>query len=100
MRVRALAVVAALLVVGVVVWSQSQAPVFPDARASDPIAMGWMVGSPPPADKLVRFATAASPVPADALGLLAHARTGADGRGPRGAGRVRCHAPTRNISTP
>jgi CubicO group peptidase (beta-lactamase class C family) len=27
-----------------------------DARASDPVAMGWMVGSPPPPDKLVRFA--------------------------------------------
>ena len=55
MRVRALAVVAALLVVGVVVWSQGQTPVFPDARASDPVALGWMAGSPPPADKTVRF---------------------------------------------
>ena len=27
-----------------------------DARASDPVAMGWMVGAPPPAEKLVRFA--------------------------------------------
>ena len=26
-----------------------------DARASDPVVMGWMVGSPPPPDKLVRF---------------------------------------------
>ncbi|MEP7295845.1 MAG: serine hydrolase [Burkholderiales bacterium] len=26
-----------------------------DARASDPIAMGWMQGSPPPVDKQVRF---------------------------------------------
>lgn len=25
------------------------APKFPDAQASDPVAMGWMVGSPPPA---------------------------------------------------
>ena len=56
MRVRALAVIAALLVVGVVVWAQSQAPVFPDARASDPVALGWMAGSPPPANKTVRFA--------------------------------------------
>ncbi|HUQ51149.1 MAG TPA: serine hydrolase [Gammaproteobacteria bacterium] len=31
------------------------APVL-DARASDPAAMGWMVGSPPPPDKVVRFA--------------------------------------------
>ncbi len=27
-----------------------------EALASDPAALGWMVGSPPPADKLVRFA--------------------------------------------
>jgi CubicO group peptidase (beta-lactamase class C family) len=27
-----------------------------DARASDPVVMGWMVGSPPPQDRLVRFA--------------------------------------------
>lgn len=29
---------------------------FLDAVASDPVAMGWMRGSPPPPDKLVRFA--------------------------------------------
>jgi CubicO group peptidase (beta-lactamase class C family) len=28
---------------------------FADAFASDPIALGWMVGSPPPPDRLVRF---------------------------------------------
>ena len=27
-----------------------------DARASDPVVMGWMAGSPPPLDKLVAFA--------------------------------------------
>jgi CubicO group peptidase (beta-lactamase class C family) len=27
-----------------------------DAAASDPVAMQWMVGSPPPADKLIQFA--------------------------------------------
>ena len=27
----------------------------PDGRASDPVAMGWMVGSPPPAAKLIRY---------------------------------------------
>ena len=27
-----------------------------DALASDPVTMGWMVGSPPPPDKLIRFA--------------------------------------------
>ncbi|WP_429381369.1 serine hydrolase domain-containing protein [Pseudomonas laurylsulfatiphila] len=28
---------------------------FPDAEASDPARLGWMVGSPPPADRTVRF---------------------------------------------
>jgi len=28
----------------------------PGAAHSDPILMGWMVGSPPPKEKLVRFA--------------------------------------------
>lgn len=28
---------------------------FPDARASDPATLGWMVGSPPPSDRIVRF---------------------------------------------
>ncbi len=28
---------------------------FPDAGASDPAALGWMVGSPPPADRIIRF---------------------------------------------
>ena len=27
-----------------------------DAKASDPVTMGWMVGSPPPPDKMVAFA--------------------------------------------
>jgi CubicO group peptidase (beta-lactamase class C family) len=35
----------------------AQAPVkFPDAAASDPATLGWMQGSPPPADKVIRFA--------------------------------------------
>jgi CubicO group peptidase (beta-lactamase class C family) len=29
-----------------------------DAITSDPVTMGWMVGSPPPLDKLIRFADA------------------------------------------
>ncbi|VVO01061.1 hypothetical protein PS691_02633 [Pseudomonas fluorescens] len=28
---------------------------FPDSAASDPAKLGWMVGSPPPADRTVRF---------------------------------------------
>ena len=30
--------------------------VYPDAAASDPAKMGWMVGAPPPPDRIVRFA--------------------------------------------
>lgn len=33
----------------------AQAEDRPDARASDPQALGWMQGSPPPPDKLIRF---------------------------------------------
>ena len=29
---------------------------FPDASASDPAKLGWMVGSPPPPERTVRFA--------------------------------------------
>ncbi|NYT61288.1 serine hydrolase [Alcaligenaceae bacterium] len=38
--------------------AQSQSPtsqVFPDAATSDPVKLGWMVGAPPPADRIVRF---------------------------------------------
>ena len=35
---------------------QTPAPHALDARASDPVTMGWMVGSPPPPDKIIRFA--------------------------------------------
>nr|WP_310522071.1 serine hydrolase [Polymorphobacter sp.] len=29
---------------------------YPDANASDPVHMGWMQGSPPPTDRIIRFA--------------------------------------------
>ena len=35
--------------------AQTPSPPPLDARASDPVRMGWMVGSPPPPAKLVRF---------------------------------------------
>lgn len=36
--------------------ADSAAPtIFPDAPASDPATLGWMVGSPPPADRILRF---------------------------------------------
>lgn len=36
--------------------AQTAPPKLPDAQTSDPVTMGWMVGSPPPPDKVVRFA--------------------------------------------
>lgn len=34
----------------------AQSPSFPDARATDPKALGWMSGAPPPPGKLIRVA--------------------------------------------
>ena len=34
----------------------AQTPTLPTAAQTDPVALGWMVGSPPPADKVIRFA--------------------------------------------
>ncbi len=34
----------------------AQTPNLPTAAQTDPVALGWMVGSPPPADKVIRFA--------------------------------------------
>jgi CubicO group peptidase (beta-lactamase class C family) len=31
-------------------------PAIPDAAASDPVALGWMVGTPPPSEKVIRQA--------------------------------------------
>jgi len=36
--------------------AQTAPPTFPDASRSDPVTLGWMVGSPPAQDKLVQFA--------------------------------------------
>jgi hypothetical protein len=36
--------------------AQAQAPRLPDANESDPARLGWMKGSPPPADKMIRYA--------------------------------------------
>ncbi len=35
--------------------AHAQQPAFPDAAASDPVALGWMQGSPPPPDKRIAF---------------------------------------------
>jgi hypothetical protein len=37
------------------VFAQAQKPQVPDAAASDPSALGWMVGSPPPEGRIIRF---------------------------------------------
>ncbi len=34
---------------------QSPSAGFPDAQASDPAKLGWMVGSPPPPERIIRF---------------------------------------------
>ena len=52
---RRVSCIAGLCAVSAAVSAQNT-PKFPDAQASDPVALGWMQGSPPPADKVVRFA--------------------------------------------
>jgi CubicO group peptidase (beta-lactamase class C family) len=49
------AIVSSLVSISPTAQSPAPAPAL-DARASDPVAMAWMVGAPPPAEKLVRFA--------------------------------------------
>ena len=53
-------VAAGLLSVGACALAQTAAPKLPDAAATDPVAMGWMVGFPPPADRVIRFADGSS----------------------------------------
>ena len=36
--------------------AQSPTPALPTAEQTDPVKLGWMLGSPPPADKVIRFA--------------------------------------------
>lgn len=38
------------------VMAQAAPPNLPSAEQTDPLKLGWMVGSPPPADKVIRFA--------------------------------------------
>ena len=49
-------VAAGLLSLGACALAQTAAPKLPDAAASDPVTMGWMVGFPPPPDRVIRFA--------------------------------------------
>jgi CubicO group peptidase (beta-lactamase class C family) len=48
--------VGALVAVAASAALAGEPPRFADAVDSDPVALGWMTGSPPPADKLVRYA--------------------------------------------
>jgi CubicO group peptidase (beta-lactamase class C family) len=41
--------------IGALVVLVAQTPTPPDAKASDPVALQWMVGTPPPRDKQIRF---------------------------------------------
>jgi CubicO group peptidase (beta-lactamase class C family) len=40
--------------------SAQTAPKIPDAQASDPVTLGWMMGFPPPPDRVIRFADGSS----------------------------------------
>jgi CubicO group peptidase (beta-lactamase class C family) len=47
---------AVLLLASASLYAQTAPSRFPDAQASDPVKMGWMVGFPPPSDRVIRFA--------------------------------------------
>ena len=51
---------AALLGLSSWAMAQTAAPKFPDAQASDPVTMGWMMGFPPPPERVIRFADGSS----------------------------------------
>ena len=68
-----------------------------DAVASDPGPMGWMVGSPPPPDKLIRFADSSfCRFPRTRWSYSQHAPADADERRRRAGRRrcARCHEPS------
>lgn len=48
------AVLSCLLAACGIASAQTPAPKFPDAQASDPVTLGWMVGFPPPPDRTIR----------------------------------------------
>ncbi|SFX09238.1 serine hydrolase domain-containing protein [Marinospirillum alkaliphilum] len=54
-RIKASLLAIACLSIGVTSITPGAAQPFPDAQASDPKKLGWMQGSPPPADKILRF---------------------------------------------
>ena len=57
MKALLLATLASALSAGTSLLASNAPPVdLAAARASDPNTLGWMVGSPPPPDKMIRFA--------------------------------------------
>ena len=54
-RIRGGLIATALLLLSLGAVAQT-APRFPDAVASDPVTMGWMVGFPPPPERVIRWA--------------------------------------------
>ncbi|MFC5343214.1 serine hydrolase domain-containing protein [Brevundimonas staleyi] len=54
MRLSLVALAVAMLAPASGVMAQT-APTWPDAAATDPVAVGWMVGSPPPPERRIRF---------------------------------------------
>ena len=55
MRLVRPAVLSCLLAACGLAGAQTPAPTFPDAQASDPVALGWMMGFPPPPDRIIRL---------------------------------------------
>ena len=57
LRMRPLALCGLLLgTLPATLMAQATPPALPTAEQTDPVRLGWMVGSPPPADKVIRFA--------------------------------------------
>ena len=68
---------------------------YPDGHASDPRTLGWMLGAPPPADKLVTFASDAFLDFPQIRWSLAHMRELAFVRFPAILDYLKCYDPTR-----
>lgn len=58
MQKKIIVVIAATLGLGMGALQAQQAPKLPSAADTDPAKLGWMVGSPPPPEKMLRFANA------------------------------------------
>jgi CubicO group peptidase (beta-lactamase class C family) len=54
-RTRLAAITATLMFASAAAAAQAQSASFPDTNASDPVALHWMQGTPPPPDRQIRF---------------------------------------------